>query len=308
MTGLRSALRDYLSVRRALGYKLSETERLLGQFVTYCEQSGVSVVTTDVALAWATLPAGAEAGWWAQRLSKVRCFATWLHTVEPATEIPPTDLLVGRPRRADPYLYSDAEIASLIAAAGRLRSPIRAHTYQALIGLLAVTGMRIGEAIRLERDEVCLGSGLVRVTRSKFGKSREVPLHPSSVTALRRYAECRDRLCPRPRCDSFFVSSTGTTLSYSSVRSTFQRLTWEAGLRPRGERCRPRIHDLRHSAACAILIDWYRSGVDVQTQLPLLSTFLGHVKPASTYWYLSAVPELLGLAANRLEDTFEEDQ
>lgn len=155
---------------------------------------------------------------------------------------------------------------------------------------------------------MCLDAGLVRVIRSKFGKSREVPLHPSTVEALQRYADSRDRLCPNPRCDSFFVSTAGTTLTYSTVRSIFQGLAHEAGLRPGAERCRPRIHDLRHSLACATLIGWYRSGVDVQARLPLLSTFMGHVKPESTYWYLTGVPELLGLAARRLEDTFEGDR
>lgn len=308
MNELRSALQDYLRVRRALGYKLKETERLLGQFVAYCEQSGTCVVTTDVALAWATLPVGADPSWWAQRLSKVRCFARWLQTLEPATEVPPTDILTGRPRRAVPYLYTGAEVVAIMAAARCLRSPLQAHTYQTLVGLLAVTGLRVGEAIRLNRDDVCLGSGLVRVIKSKFNKSREVPLHPTTVEALRRYVECRDRLCPQPRSGSFFLSTVGTTLTYSTVRSTFQRLAHEAGLRPRAGRCRPRLHDLRHSLACEILIGWYRDGVDVNARLPLLSTWLGHVKPESTYWYLSAVPELLGLASRRLEDTFEGDQ
>lgn len=305
MNELRSALQDYLMVRRALGYKLKETERLLGQFVAYCEESGISVVTTDVAVTWATLPAGADISWWAQRLSKVRCFATWLQTLDPATEVPPTDILIGRPRRAVPYLYTDDEVAAIMAAASRLRSPLQQHTYQALVGLLAVAGLRVGEGIRLNRDDVCLDSGVVRVIRSKFDKSREVPLHPSSVAALRHYAQCRDRLCPRPRCDSFFVSTTGTRLDYSTVRSIFHRLTREAGLRPPSGRCRPRIHDLRHSLACKVLIGWYRDGGDVQARLPLLSTFIGHAKPEATYWYLSATPELLGLAARRLEDTFE---
>lgn len=146
MNELRSALQDYLGVRRALGYKLTETERLLGQFVAYCEESGVGVVTTDVALAWATLPVGADASWWAQRLSKVRCFAAWLQTLDPATEVPPTDILTGRPRRAVPYIYTDADVLAIMAAAHHLRSPLQASTYQALVGLLAVTGPSSGRS------------------------------------------------------------------------------------------------------------------------------------------------------------------
>jgi integrase/recombinase XerD len=249
---------------------------------------------------------GADASWGAQRLSKVRCFAAWLQTLDPATEVPPTDILTGRPRRAVPYLYTDAEVVAIMAAVRSLRSPLQQHTYQAMVGLLAVTGCRVGELIRLDRDDVCLSTGIVRVIGSKFNKSREVPPHPTAVEALGRYVEDRDRLCPQPRSRSFFLSTAGTTLSYSTVRSTFQRLSQRAGLLPRAGRCRPRIHDLRHSLACTVLIDWYRSGVDVQARLPLLSSFMGHVKPESTYWYLSASPELLGLASRRLEDTFEE--
>jgi site-specific recombinase XerD len=306
MNELRSALDDYLTVRRALGYKLTETERLLGQFVTYCEESGTGAITTDVAVAWATLPVGADSSWWAQRLSKVRCFAAWLQALDPTTEVPPTDILTGRPRRAVPYLYTDAEVVELMTAARSLRSALQAHTYEAMIGLLAVTGCRVGEVIRLDRDEVCLSTGIVRVIGSKFNKSREVPLHATAVGALAAYVEDRDRLCPHPRSRSFFLSTAGTTLTYSRVRSTFQQLTQRAGVLPGAGRCRPRIHDLRHSLACAVLIGWYRNGVDVRARLPLLSTFLGHVKPESTYWYLSATPELLGFASRRLEDTFEE--
>lgn len=305
MTELRAALQDYLTVRRALGYKLTQTARLLGQFVAYCEQSGISVITTEVAVAWATLPAGADTSWWAQRLSNLRCFAMWVQTLDPATEIPPTGILTGRPRRAVPYLYTDADVVAIMHAAQGLRRPLQQHTYQAMVGLLAVTGLRAGEAIRLNRDDVCLDTGLVRVITSKFNKSREVPLHPSAVHALSRYGEHRNQLCPEPKSDAFFLSTTGTRLSYSRVRSTFATLTREAGLRPGPGRRRPRMHDLRHSLACQTLIGWYRDGLDVQARLPLLSTWLGHVKPENTYWYLSAVHELLALAARRVEDTFE---
>jgi site-specific recombinase XerD len=308
MNELRPALQDYLRVRRALGYKLSDAERLLGQFVSYCEQSSISTVTIEAAVAWASLPTGADPSWWAQRLSMVRCFATWLQTLDPATEVPPPDILTGRPRRAVPYLYSDAEVVALMAASRGLRTPLQRCTYDTLVGLLAVTGLRVGEAIRLNRGDVCLDLGLVRILGSKFNKSREVPLHASTVNGLRRYAQHRDRLCPEPDSEAFFLSTSGTRLSPSRVRSTFRQLVRDAGLTPRSVRCRPRIHDLRHTLAVNTLLGFYRDGLDVQARLPLLSTWLGHVKPESTYWYLTAVPELLGLAAHRLEDTFEADQ
>jgi integrase len=196
MSDLRSALGEYLAVRRALGYKLSETERVLGQFVAYCEARGVPTITTEVSLTWATLPAGADPSWWAQRLSKVRCFATWLESLDPSVEVPPTNILSGRPRRAVPYLYSAADIAALMTAARGLRSPLRAETFATLIGLLAVTGLRGGEALRLARSDVRLDEALVRVINSKFNKSREVPLHDTSVNALRRYQQRLRRAVP----------------------------------------------------------------------------------------------------------------
>ena len=186
MNELRPAVQDYLRVRRALGYKLKNAERLLGQFASYCEQSGICTVTTDAAVAWAILPIGADPSWLAQRLSGVRCFATWMQTLDPATEVPPTDILTGRPRRAIPYLYSDAEVVALMAAAQGLRIPLQRCTYDMLVGLLAVTGLRVGETIALNRADVPLDLGLVRVLDSKLHRSREVPLHPSTVEALRR--------------------------------------------------------------------------------------------------------------------------
>lgn len=305
MTDLSSAIEDYLKVRRALGHKMELAERLLGQFRIYYEHADVTHITTDLAVAWATLPADASAGWWAQRLGVVRGFAAWLQTLDPDTEVPPPDMLTGRFCRVVPYLYSDADIAAMIQAAGSLAFPLQRHTYETLIGLLAVTGLRIGEAIRLDRGDVSTDAGLVRVIGSKFGKSREVPLHPSSVDALVRYEDQRDRLCPTPLANSFFVSTPGTRLRYSVIHQTFKKLAGQAGLQPRSPRCRPRIHDVRHSFAVRALIDCYATGGDAQTLLPLLSTFMGHADPKSTYWYLSAAPELMALPSSRLEDAFE---
>lgn len=305
MTSLHAALEDYLTVRRALGHKLAGAEYLLRKFIAFLAEQGAATVTTGLAVTWATLPADASAVYQAQRLSAIRGFASWLQSIDPAAEVPPAGVLTARAARAVPYLYSSEEIAALMAAAQRLRYPMRRCTYEALVGLLAVTGLRVGEAIRLGRDDVCADPGLVRVIGSKFGKSREVPLDPSTVEALCRYAQRRDQLCPGPQAGSFFLSATGERLVYRSVLSVFHRLTRHAGLGPRSERCRPRIHDLRHSFAVSTLVDWHRAGMDVQAMLPLLSTYMGHVDPKSTYWYLTATPELLGLAARRLEDAFE---
>ena len=301
MSPLRQALAGYLAVRRSLGYKLARPEKLLVQFITYLEQAGAATITTDLAVAWATLPGG-DANWHAQRLSVVRGFAAWLHTIDPAAEVPPAGLIPSRRLRATPYLYSDADITALIAAAARLRFPLRTATYQTLIGLLAVTGMRIGEAIRLDRADLDLAAGVITVRQSKFGKTRLLPLHPSATAALRGYLRLRDRLCPCPRTAAVFISPAGTRLLYCNVHATWKLLIDSAGLKARSAACRPRIHDIRHSFAVRALLDAYAAGQDGQARLALLSAYMGHVDPSHTYWYLSAAPELLALAGQRLED------
>ncbi len=189
-----------------------------------------------------------------------------------------------------------------MAAAGTLRSPLRAATYQTLIGLLAVTGLRVGEAIRLDRDDIDWNQGLLIVRNSKFGKSREIPLHETAVRALRDYSRERDQLYRAPSVPAVFISTAGTRLLYCNVNWTFLRLVHRAGLKPRSGSCRPRLHDLRHSFAVRTLLEAHQSGSDVKVRLSLLSTYLGHVDPAATYWYLSAAPELLALAGHRLDD------
>jgi len=300
MSPLRQALAGYLEVRRALGYKLARPEKLLGQFISYLEAAGATTITTEHALGWATLPAG-DASWHASRMSAVRGFASYLRTIDPSAEVPPADLIPWRPRRATPYLYSDADITALIAAAARLRFPLRTATYQTLIGLLAVTGMRVGEAIRLDRPDADLDGGVLTIRQSKFGKSRLVPLHPATTAALAGYLRLRDRLHPDPSAPAVFITPAGTRLMYCNVHATWKLLVASAGLQPRSPSCRPRIHDLRHSFAVRSLLDAYAAGQDGQVRLALLSTYLGHVDPAATYWYLSAAPELLALAAQRLE-------
>jgi integrase len=301
MTALHDELDRYLTIRRAVGFKLARAELLLGDFCRYLDAIGADTITTENAFAWASLPPNGSSSWWGQRLSVVRAFARHLHAIDPAHEVPPTGLLPARSHRAVPYLYSDEEIGALLAAARQLRSPLRAATFETLVGLLAVTGLRIGEALRLDRDDVDLRGGALRIRQSKFDKSREVPLHASTVAALSSYARRRDELCPRPRDPSFFVSVAGTRVLYCNFHLGWLDLVRQAGLEPRSARCRPRPHDVRHSFAVRALLGWYRDGVDVGAHMPLLSTYLGHVHPANTYWYLSAAPELLGLVAARLD-------
>ena len=305
MSVLRERAGDYLRMRRALGYKLEVQGWLLQEFVAYLEDADAGTVTIELAVAWATLPAAASRPYWAQRLSVVRQFARHLQTIDPACEIPPASLLPFHPRRAVPHLYGPDEITALMAAASTLPMPLQAATYRTLIGLLAVTGLRLGEAIRLDRDDLDAAQQLLRILHSKFGKSREVALHETTMRALVAYGRLRDRLSPRPRCQAFFLSTRGTRLLAPSIHEAFNRLVEIVGIVPRPGGRRPRPHDLRHGFAVATLLDWYRDGADVQARLPLLSTYLGHVNPASTFWYLTAAPELLGLAADRLEPMLE---
>ena len=305
MSSLRQALAGYLAVRRSLGYGLARQEKLLAQFITYLEDAGATTVTTRLALAWAALPGGNQS-WHALRLQAVRGFASWLQAIDPSAEVPPAGLLPWRPCRATPYLYSDGDIAALIAAAGTLRFPLRVAAYQTLIGLLAVTGMRIGEAIRLDHGDLDLAGGVLTVRQSKFGKSRLLPLHPATAGALHGYPRLRDHLHPHPSTAAVFISLAGARLDYRNVHATWKVLAARAGLQARSPSCRPRIHDLRHSFAVASLLDAYAAGQDAQARLALLATYLGHVDPAATYWYLSAAPELLALAGQRLEHHLRE--
>lgn len=301
MSPLHPALIDYLTIRRALGYKLARAEKLLGQYLNYLDERGEQLVTVENAVAWATLPAAGNPNWWAYRLTCVRGFAKYLHALDPDHQVPPADVVPHKPRRATPYLYSEQELLALIAATGSLRFPLRRATYRTLIGLLSVTGMRVGEAIRLDNNDVDLKHGVLIVRETKFGKTRELPLHASTVDALREYLRLRDRVCPEPRVDAVFITPVGTRLLYCGVNWTFLQLVQRAALKPRSPRCRPTLHSLRHSFAVRTLLDWYRDGLEVQPRLPLLSTYLGHVHPRDSYWYLEAAPELLEIAAGRLE-------
>jgi integrase len=302
MTGqLRGQLADYLTLRRALGYRLERPEKLLNQFLDHLEHAAETVITVPSALTWAQLPADAASNWWAYRLSVVRGFATYLHAIDPVHEVPAQGMLPQRPLRASPYLYSDAEITALIASTGTLRTPLRRATFATLIGLLATTGIRIGEAIGLDRGDLDLARGRLTVRFGKFGKTRELALHPSTTDALRSYRRLRDRSAPRTGTPAFFVSTAGTRLRYCNVHNTFHRLVQDVGMMPRSASCRPRIHDLRHTFAVNTMLDAYAAGEDGQSRLTLLSTWLGHVHPGHTYWYLSAAPELMALAGQRLE-------
>ena len=301
MTALGDALADYLLMRRAFGYKLHAHEQALGRFVAFLEQVGASTITTDLALRWAADTPSEHRK--AVRLSMVRGFAAYLRTIDPATEIPPTGILIARKRYRIPYLYSEREIQRLLGEAARLVPERRAMLHGTVIGLLAVTGMRISEALGLDCEDVDLDAGVLTIRKSKFGKSRQVPLHPSTVRALARYQHHREELDPRPTTQSFFVSVLGNRADRGNVEKVFRDLCRQVGLEGAAGSPNPRLHDLRHTFALRTLIDWQRAAIDVQTRLLWLSTYLGHAEPSGTYRYLTATPELLALAANRLQTT-----
>ena len=235
-------------------------------------------------------------------MEAVRGFAVFLHAHDPAHEVPPPGLFPRRRLRAVPYLYSPADIATLQAAAGRLRGPLRAETYTTLIALLAVTGLRIGEALALDDGDIDTGEGMLIVRQDKAQSFRLVPLHPTALAAVAAYRRRRDQAFPGRASTAVLASRTGDRLTYNAVHKAFTRLAAAAGLGPRTGRCRPTIHGLRHSFAVSMLAGWYRDGADVPARLPWLSTVMGHSGPASTYWYVSASPELMALAAQRLQD------
>lgn len=296
---LAGHLEDYLRLRRALGFKLRFEGQALPQFVAYLDAIGAQSITVEAAVAWTRLSVGVQPVTLSHRLGAVRGFARYLATIDPATEIPPCGLF-GKQQRRTPYIYSPAEIARLLAAAGQLRPPLRAASSEALFGLLAVSGMRVGEAARLTGPDVDLNTGVLTVRHPKFDRDRLVPLHPSVTAALADYISHRDRLAPTERADALFVSASGRALSTKLVNATFGSLLAPAGL-PTTPGQRPRVHDLRHSMVVNTLIGWQRDGVDIAGRLPVLSTYLGHVSPDSTYWYFTAVPELMQLAAAGLD-------
>jgi integrase len=302
MSGLARQAQEYLRLRRMLGHELAEATRLLPRFVAYLDATGATTITIEAALTWATQPdVGAGSKIRARRMTVARGFARHMAGIDPDTQVPPPGLVPYRKRWRPPFIYTDTDIRALMSTAARtIPAAWRAATYQALIGLLAASGMRVGEALRLEQRDLDWNERVITIRASKFGKSRELPLSPSTSEALAAYARERDRSQPRPRAQTFFVSTVGTPVIYADFGATFRDLVRTSGV-GQDSPVRPRIHDLRHTFAVRTMIDWYRAGENVNALLPRLSTYLGHRDPGCTYWYLSAAPQLLALAAERLE-------
>lgn len=304
MSTLFKELDRYLTIRRSLGYDLGTTARILRRFVAFADQQSAEYITTDLFLRWQAAFGHANRQTWSARFGVVRIFAQWLHGIDPKQEVPPRGLFPNRYRRSRPYLYSDEEIRRIVKAAAELPSinGIRALTYATLFGLIAVTGLRVSEAISLDNSDVDWDTGVLRIRRGKSGKARLVPVSSSTLAQLLTYGKERDRLLgSRPQ--SFFVSDRGTRPNDCITRYNFACVCQRIGLRAPQRANRhgrgPRIHDLRHTFAARTIVNWYRQGLDPGREMIKLSTYLGHVKPEHTYWYLEAVPELLELASER---------
>lgn len=315
MSKLGKALTNYLALRRALGFKLGRTETRLRQFLAFMEGKRSTRITTALALEFATEASQLDPRTQANRLSVVRGFARHLVATDPTMEIPPLGLLPSRPKRAHPYLYSEEELRRLLAGAkaypswsrfpGLSWKRFQAQTYYCLFGLLAVTGMRVGEALQLRPCDIDWKTGVMTIHHAKFGKSRLVPLHPTTMKALATFVRRRDRffvqLPSPPKLAHLFVTSRGTSIRVTYVNRVFLTISRQIGLRARNARHGPRLHDLRHRFAVETLLRWYRQGEQPDRLLPVLATYLGHTHVSGTYWYLTSTPELMQAAGQRLE-------
>ena len=311
MSDLRKAVGEYLRLRRAFGFKMRGVDGPLYSFVAFVEKAGRSYITTDLSLRWAQLSTDVQPAAWRARLEKVRGFALWRSSVDPRTQVPAPGLLPYRYHRRPPYVYRDSEIRKIISAAYQISSAkgLKGPTYATLFGLLAVTGMRGCEALALDRTDVNLEQGMLYVRQTKFGKSRLVPLHHSTCTALSRYADLRDRILQNPASPAFFASDDGARITSGGIKYYFGKMVCEARIGTpvkRPGRRSPALHGLRHSFAARTLLDWYRAGLDVEREIPKLATYLGHAHISGTYWYLEAVPELLQFATRRLSQVQKE--
>lgn len=301
-SGLTALAQKYLKYRRDLGFQLKTEGKQVLAFAEYADRSGhKGAISTDLALKWARLPQGASTLYHARRLEVVRCFARYAAIFDERTEIPAKGLLGKAHRRVQPHIYSEEELRKLMGAAFGL-SPaggLRPRTYEALFGVLSSTGLRISEALRLNRNDVDLDQGVLTIAETKFHKSRLVPLHPSSVRYLQEYAQFRDGYCCTPLSERFFLSEGGGELKYSTVRTTFRTICHDLGWEGASGVRRPRLYDFRHTFACRRLLAWCRDGTDLNHAVLALSTYMGHERVTDTYWYLTGTPELMQVAGER---------
>jgi integrase/recombinase XerD len=306
MTPLTVHLQHYIAIRRSLGYDQSFAERVLRRFAEFADGEGADYITADLFLRWKKHYGSADNNTWAKRLSMVRVFASWLQGTDPRTEVPPHGLIRGKQQRARPFIYTDDQIANIVTEAARLPSSygLRGWTCSTLFGLIAVTGLRVSEALGLDDEDVDLDQAVLNVRRGKNRKCRTVPVSESTAARLAAYRAERKRILGGSQT-AFFLFESGTRPTDCGARYNFAQVCQRIGLRKRQAFCRhgrgPRIHDLRHTFVVRTILDWYQRGLDPDREMLKLSTYLGHSKPEFTYWYIEAIPELLQLACERAE-------
>jgi integrase/recombinase XerD len=313
MKTLTRQLERYLLHRRGFGYNMEFTERVLRKFTEYANTKDQDRVTTELFLEWQANYGSADSNTWSRRLGMVRGFATWLQQMDGMSEIPPEGLVTGRTIRPKPYIYSAEEIVTIVTEAGRLSSPygFRGLLWQTVFGLIAATGIRISEALRLDQADIELQCGSLAIRRSKNGQDRSLPIQPSVIERLSFYAAKRRQLIGASS-HAFFVNEDGRRPGDCSARYNFAHVCQNIGLRSTQVHYKhghgPRIHDLRHTFAVNTILGWFREGLNVDDQMFTLSSYLGHSSPENTYWYIEAVPELMQLAAERSEHRNREDR
>ncbi len=300
---MSQAAADYLALRRALGTRLQQPGQLLRDFAAGLDARGITHLTVAEALAWAAAPGGTSPYWHGWRLGVLRGWSRYLHAVDPVHEVIPDGLLPGTYPRQTPFVFTSAEIAALLEAATHLRYALTAATYHTMLGLLATTGCRPGEAMALDCGSVSLDSGVLTVAGTKTSQVRRLGLHNTTITALAAYARRRDLLCPDPPHPYFLLSVRGTRLNATIADRTFASLARAAGVTARPGGTRPLLRSFRHTFAVTTILGWYRDGTDVDAAMPALSAWLGHSNPRDTYWYISATPELLALAVEKMTST-----
>lgn len=296
---LRQAVEAYLATRRRLGFALRTDGFELRGFVRYAEQIGhTGPLRAQLAIQWARQPEKASRIYWASRLDMVRRFACFWLAYDPRTEIPPRGFFGPTVRRRAVHVYTRQEVLRLMQGAAALGAlhPLRGETFRTLLGLLDCTGLRIGEALGLCEQDIDWDAGILTIRRAKYGRARLIPVHPSTLEMLRRYQSVRDRFIRPVLAPKFFVTIRGKALGYTGVSAMFRALCRGLGWT---QEPIPRLHDLRHAFAVRTLLAWYQSGEPVEPKLWTLSTYLGHRHLADTYWYLSAVPDLMELSQQR---------
>ncbi len=311
MNTLRQAVDEYLTMRRSLGFKMRDPGCLLPKFATFMEKHDAAFITQELALSWAQQPVNAQISTWAQRLSHVRMFARFRYSSDPRTQIPSAGILPFKPKRARPYLYTDDEVSKLLELSLSLPQHYKTcallpRVYHCVLGLLSVTGLRLGEVTHLQLSDVDLDAALLTIRSAKYGKSRLIPLHITTCQVLEDYINRRQQhFANQTVSDYVFVSSKGNRVDDAQVRRIFYQLSRQIGLRSSTASRGPRLHDFRHRFATNTLLSWYRADKDPERLLPILSAYLGHVHVADTQWYLENSPELMREAMHRLETRWE---